>query len=54
MKIKKFENVVRGCPGSKEMIFDVDEDVTDKNGNRKSHLEQWPIQMLLVSPYAPY
>jgi len=51
---KKFENSACGCPGSKEMVFDVDEEVSDENGKRKSHLTQWPIQMHLVSPYAPY
>ena len=51
---KKFGNSACGCPGSKEMVFDVDEDVPGENGKRKSHLTQWPIQMHLVSPYAPY
>ncbi len=51
---KKFENAVCGCPGSKEMVIDVGEDAPDENGKRKSHLTQWPIQMHLVSPYAPY
>lgn len=51
---KKFENSVCACPGSKEMAFDVDENLPDENGKRKSHLTQWPIQMHLVSPYAPY
>ena len=41
-----------GCPGSKEMAIEQTEIV--KNGSRQSHLAQWPVQMHLVSPNAPY
>jgi NAD-dependent dihydropyrimidine dehydrogenase PreA subunit len=44
-----------GCPGSKEMSFAVDEEVSDdETGKRKSYLTQWPVQFHLVSPYANY
>lgn len=43
-----------GCPGSRTMTFD--SPVTNKaeEGERISHLQQWPIQLHLVSPQAPY
>ena len=45
-----------GCPGSKMFDFS---DKTDKQkdsttGNVKSQLSQWPIQMHLIMPTAPY
>lgn len=43
-----------GCPGSKVISFDKDEQTSDESGERKSHLRQWPIQLHLVSPMAPY
>lgn len=43
-----------GCPGSKEMSFDVEEKEEDETGKRKSYLTQWPVQFHLVSPYANY
>ena len=44
-----------GCPGSKEMSFEVEEERDDvETGKRKSYLTQWPIQFHLVSPYANY
>ncbi|MDP6524984.1 MAG: 4Fe-4S ferredoxin [Kiritimatiellia bacterium] len=43
-----------GCPGSK-MIDRSDEDSgDDQNVTIKSQLKQWPIQMHLISPQAPY
>ena len=44
-----------GCPGSKEMSFEVDEEAEDdESGKRKSYLTQWPVQFHLISPYANY
>lgn len=43
-----------GCPGSKEMSIESNEIDEDETGKRQSHLRQWPIQLHLVSPLAPY
>lgn len=41
-----------GCPGSKAMSFEKKEEV--KQGEVASQLAQWPVQLHLVSPQAPY
>ncbi len=45
-----------GCPGSRMMAFkkNVDEVAGEPTGKVKSQLRQWPIQMHLISPTAPY
>lgn len=44
-----------GCPGSKTIDFsEKTEKDADLSGKRPSQLRQWPIQMHLVSPQAPY
>ena len=44
-----------GCPGSKMQDFRKKEETKgDESGKRKSQLGQWPIQLHLVSPMAPY
>lgn len=44
-----------GCPGSSMQDFrQKDEETKEESGKRKSQLKQWPIQMHLVSPEAPY
>lgn len=44
-----------GCPGSKMMSFDKNEENSgDESGQRASQLRQWPVQLHLVSPMAPY
>ncbi len=43
------------CPGSKTMDFNDDSaQGEDETGARQSQLKQWPIQLHLVSPQAPY
>ncbi len=44
-----------GCPGSKTMDLRNNEAVSENtNVNVESQLRQWPIQLHLVSPVAPY
>ncbi len=46
----------QGCPGSKMMDFKNGNPAADEEpeGRIGSHLRQWPIQLHLVSPTAPY
>ena len=44
-----------GCPGSRMQDFRKKEETKgDESGKRESQLGQWPIQLHLVSPMAPY
>jgi len=43
-----------GCPSMKMMDFSDKEEVTEAQGEQPSFLRQWPIQLHLVSPLAPY
>jgi hypothetical protein len=42
-----------GCPGSKAMSLNENTSET-KSGDLSSQLRQWPIQLHLISPAAPY
>ena len=46
----------QGCPGSRTMNFNTqpDNDSGQAVGKISSQLRQWPIQMHLISPTAPY
>ena len=44
-----------GCPGSSMQDFrEKDKGVVEEAGKRQSQLRQWPIQLHLISPMAPY
>ena len=43
-----------GCPGSRMMNFNKSNEKPEAAGNVSSQLTQWPVQMHLVSPGAPY
>ena len=47
-----------GCPGSRVMDLrnddDTEEDIDIKQIKQKSELKQWPVQIALVPPNAPY
>ncbi|MBI5144457.1 MAG: 4Fe-4S ferredoxin [Candidatus Omnitrophica bacterium] len=43
-----------GCPGSSMHDFRESQTKGDETGKRSSELRQWPIQLHLVSPEAPY
>ena len=43
-----------GCPGSRTQDFRDKDAKGDEAGKRASELRQWPIQLHLVSPMAPY
>ncbi|KKL70877.1 hypothetical protein LCGC14_2100510, partial [marine sediment metagenome] len=49
-------NVACGCPGSRTMTFEDSTEETEQitGGKVQSQLRQWPIQMHLISPTAPY
>ena len=50
--MQKFE----GCPGSRMFEFTErdDKDTPETTGKIESQLRQWPIQLHLISPLAPY
>lgn len=44
-----------GCPGSREMVIEKKNKTTAvPTGSMSSELTQWPVQLHLVSPFAPY
>ncbi len=49
-----------GCPGSAMKVFPVDLSILDENHERTAQIEpaselrQWPVQMHLINPTAPY
>lgn len=48
-------NLACGCPGSQVRTIEKNETVaSSETGNRPSELRQWPTQLHLVPPTAPY
>jgi hypothetical protein len=43
-----------GCPGSRTMDLRVEGSPEETTGKVSSQLKQWPIQLHLISPMAPY
>ena len=43
-----------GCQSSQTMVFDEPEVKTETTGKLSSTLRQWPVQMHLINPVAPY
>ncbi|MFX1572102.1 MAG: ATP-binding protein [Promethearchaeota archaeon] len=49
------ENIMPcGCPSANTMVFDDYQEKIDVPGKISSTLRQWPVQMHLISPTAPY
>ncbi|MCF7908087.1 MAG: 4Fe-4S dicluster domain-containing protein [Candidatus Omnitrophica bacterium] len=44
----------QGCPGMRTMDFSDKPDIGEVSGEQPSALRQWPLQLHLVSPRAPY
>lgn len=46
--------MMSGCPGSRMMAFEKSDAPEAEVGKVPSQLRQWPVQLHLVSPQAPY
>lgn len=47
-------NLGCGCPGSMARIIEKNETKVEETGKAPSELRQWPVQLHLVPPTAPY
>ncbi|MHA1349455.1 MAG: ATP-binding protein, partial [Promethearchaeota archaeon] len=53
-EIRQAESSQCGCPSSQTMVFDELEVQNESTGKISSTLRQWPVQMHLINPNAPY
>ena len=56
-KVEIHKHSAGGCPGSRMMDFRKTENKREESvstGNQPSELQQWPVQLHLVSPHASY
>ncbi len=54
LKIKKDSQSGSGCPGSREMVIERENNTSVKTEGTGSQLRQWPVQMHLINPNASY
>jgi ferredoxin len=53
--LEQSEKSFCGCQGSQTLTFEnINNEVEEETGKRNSQLKQWPVQLHLVSPTAPY